>query len=550
MQSLRIKQEDSSIGMVMKQKLFAKILPLSLLGVLLVTALVTVFTQADQYGITIDEPEEDAYGQLSLAWYNTLGKDTSFLTAFPKSSIQLHGAIFEVIVAEAQHIFAQPWHTRAVVNGLAAFVGVVAIALCGLELGGWWAAFLAALNLWLYPRFFGAMFNNSRDIPFTSVMLLVLWAVLILVHQWEMQRKFIINSILLGFFIGFAAAVRVNAILWYVILMLLLAGWWMHYGLRVFRKKQVMANLGKQASAAVIIAALSLLTMTALWPYIALNPLHNLYDAIMVLRNYPWNDWVPFAGRMYHANNLPRPYAPIWLMIGSPPAVVIFAGIGGLFACAVLFKRKMIDTKIAVVSLALILPLGLMVALRVTLYDGMRHFLFLVPPLILLAVYGFMSSFTYLARKKQILAVAGLVLLALVSQVQVIKDMNDLHPYEYMYFSPLVGGVPGANGKYDMDYWGVCNKPAAEWLAHNYQKYTNNPSPTVMAPYTDELVIPYLPAVFQPGGNNPDFYISITRLGKDKLFPSYKVIHTEGVQGYVACVVKVKPSSPAEKSTH
>jgi hypothetical protein len=110
MQSLRIKQEDSSIGMVMKQKLVAKILPLSLLGLLLVTALVIVFTQADQYGITIDEPEEDAYGQLSLAWYNTLGKDTSFLTAFPKSSIQLHGAIFEVIVAEAQHIFAQPWH--------------------------------------------------------------------------------------------------------------------------------------------------------------------------------------------------------------------------------------------------------------------------------------------------------------------------------------------------------------------------------------------------------------------------------------------------------
>jgi len=65
-----------------------------------------------------------------------------------------------------------------------------------------------------------------------------------------------------------------------------------------------------------------------------------------------------------------------------------------------------------------------------------------------------------------------------------------LHPYEYMYFSPLVGGVPGATGKYDMDYWGVCNKLSAEWLASNYTKYMYHPSPTVFAPFTDELVTP------------------------------------------------------------
>src|SRR5437667_103538 len=197
----------------------------------------------------------------------------------PSSSIQKHGAIFDVIIAEAQRVFGQQWHTRAVINGLAAFVGVVAIALCGLELGGWWAALLAALSLWLYPRFFGAMFNNSRDIPFTSVTILILWAVLIFVRQWEMRR-------------------------------------------------------------------------------------------------------------IYHAYNLPRYYSPGWLVVGSPPAVVIFAAIGGLFACITLIKSKFMDTKIVLICLALMLPLGALVYLRSTLYDGMRQFLFLVPPLILLGVYG------------------------------------------------------------------------------------------------------------------------------------------------------------------
>src|SRR5438552_15565907 len=75
-----------------------------------------------------------------------------------------------------------------------------------------------------------------------------------------------------------------------------------------------------------------------------------------------------------------------------------------------------------------------------------------------------MSLFPFLVRRRQTIAVVGLVVLALCAQVQVIHDMVAVRPYEYMYFSPLVGGVPGATGKYDMDYWGVCNKLSAEWL--------------------------------------------------------------------------------------
>jgi hypothetical protein len=279
MQQLVTKPEDSSVERVIKRSVFVKTVPLFLLGVLLATSFVCAFVLADQYGITIDEPKEDAYGQLVLNWYTTLGKDTSFMAYYPSSSIQKHGVIFDVIVAEAQRVFGQPWHTRAVVNGLAAFVGVVAIALCGLELGGWWAAFLAALSLWLYPRFFGAMFNNSKDIPFTSATILILWAVLVLVRQWETKRKYLINSVLVGFLIGFADAVRIVALFWYVILGLLVVGWWIHDGQRMFKEKQVIANLRKQVVAAVIIAVVSVITMIALWPYVALNPIDNLFKA-------------------------------------------------------------------------------------------------------------------------------------------------------------------------------------------------------------------------------------------------------------------------------
>ncbi len=245
---------------------------------------------------------------------------------------------------------------------------------------------------------------------------------------------------------------------------------------------------------------------------------------------------------MYPKGRVPQSYVPVWLTIASPPAIVFLAIIGGLVAYLKLIERRVIQRQTLVIGLTFLVPLGVIIALHPTLYDAMRQVLFLAIPLILLAVYGLISLVSYLLHKKQKLAVAGLVLVVMVAQLQVIKDMHDLHPYEYMYFSPIIGGVPGASGQYEMDYWGVCNKPAAQWLAHNYRKYTTQQSPTVTTAFSDELVTLYLPNVFKIDQQHPDFYISMTRYGLENRFPSYKIIHTESIEGYVACVIKVKPS--------
>ena len=540
--------KQSFIEKLSKQQVFRKTVPLILLSLLLLMAFISVFTTANQYGITIDETEEDAYAPYVLHWYETLGRDTSFMTVFSTSSIQEHGAVVDVVIAGAQQVFGHHWQTRAIVTGLFAFIGIVAMALCGFELGGWWAAFLAALSLWLYPRFFGAMFNNAKDVPFTSAMVLVLWALLFFMRQWDTKRKYLLLSVLLGFVLGFADAVRIVAIFWYGILGLLCLGWWFYNWRSTVKEQRVLAQLGKQVLAGAIIGSISLITLIALWPYIALDPVHNILNAIRVMSKYPWAFSVPFAGHVYHAYNLPRYYTPGWLIVGSPPAVIFFAIIGGLFACFTLFKNRQMASKLVVISLALLLPLGAMMYLRTTLYDGMRQFLFLVPPLLLLAAYGFLSLCTLLLRKRQPLLVGILVIVALATQVQVVYDMANLHPYEYMYFSPLIGGVAGANGNYDMDYWGLCNKPASEWLAQHYTEYTSDPTPSIFAAYSYNQVIPYLPGNFHPVTNttdNPDFFVTTTRFAHDKAFPTYTVIHTESVQGYLACVIKVKPGSTA-----
>lgn len=222
----------------MKKEVWTKYVPLALLGFIILIGLVTVFTKAGDYGLTIDEGLQDQYGHSILKWYTTFGKDTSFLTAYnPSLFMPEHGGIFDGLVAGVQHLTKEQWHTRAIVNGLAGVIGIVAIALCGYELAGYWGALLAAIGLWLYPRYYGAIFNNPKDIPAAVTMTFVLWAVLLLVKQWGHKRKYIINSILVGFFIGLAAAIRVNAIIWYAMLVLSLGVWWVFNGKRILHEK-------------------------------------------------------------------------------------------------------------------------------------------------------------------------------------------------------------------------------------------------------------------------------------------------------------------------
>ena len=142
----------------------------------------------------------------------------------------------------------------------------MAIALCGYELGGYWIAFLAALGLWLYPRYYGAIYNNPKDIPAAVTMMFILWAALLLIKQWDQQMRFIRNSILVGFCIGLAASIRVNAVIWYAILSLLLIAWWLLHGKRVWQEKRVPAELVKQGVAASIIGTTPLLTSLSSFP--------------------------------------------------------------------------------------------------------------------------------------------------------------------------------------------------------------------------------------------------------------------------------------------
>lgn len=525
-------------GADMKKKLFLeKSLPMYLFGLLVVAMLLTVFTQANAYGLTTDEAMHDSYGQSVLKWYVTLGRDRGFLNYPLEDYEPEHGAIFDVVVALAQHFFHHQWQTEAIITGLTGVLGVLALALCGFELGGWWFAFLAALSLWLYPRFFGAIFNNPKDIPFTMANTFVLWSVLRLLKHWDKEKSLARASLPVAFFLAIAIAIRANAVVWYALLGLLLAGWWLLNWQRARKEKKLVLTIKRQALIGGIIGMGSFLGTLLLWPYVFLNPLANFYNALVVIARYPWNGSVLYQGKMQLAADLPRSYAPVWLVIGSPPALLLFAGIG-LLICGDWYARKRtLDARLALVILAFVLPLSLIVGLHSVVYNGLRQFLFLVPPLILLAVYGMLNALAFLWRRKQIILIAALVLCIGASYAWTIKDMLAIHPYEYAYFSPLVGGIAGANGQYEIDYWNTCQKAASTWLGAHYQAFTSSQQPTIQEKPIKFQYLTYLPANFQTAAGEPDFLIDIPPFSPARDLARYQLIHAESVQGVPLCRV-------------
>ena len=537
----------------MSKEVGTKYLPFVLLGLLVLVGLITIFTQADNYGITWDEPLQDRYGLAVLKWYESLGRDTHFLTAFPANDFMPeHGGFFDAMVAAVQEHFspAEHWRVRHIFTALTGLLGIVAIALCGYELGGYWLAFLAALALWFYPRYYGAMYNNPKDIPAAVATLFVLWAVLILVRQWEEKKLFIRNSILVGFCIGLATAIRVNTVIWYLLLVFIAVSGWFLPGQNPWRAQEIPSDTVKQALAAGIIGITSLLTMMVFWPYIFLNPFANLFNSIAVISHYPWTGVVFYDGSMIPGTRLPLTYAPKWLIIGSPPALIIFAFVGILIAGCLSLRKKVIEPKIAVVFLAFFVPLGAIMLLHSTLYNSLRQFLFLVPAMILIAAYGFIQLFTGLVRRKQAglkaLAV-GLVVVTLISYALVAREMITLSPFEYTYFSPFVGGLPGASHFYETDYWAMCNQQAAQWLNQHYQGYTMIPHPIVADfPHMGQLA-PYLSSAlqsesYQVNEKPADFYVATIYDNADRWFPSYRIIHVVAVEGAPFCVIKINPA--------
>jgi hypothetical protein len=102
------------------------------------------------------------------------------------------------------------------------------------------------------------------------------------------------------------------------------------------------------------------------------------------------------------------------------------------------------------------------------MYDGVRHVLFVIPMLAVVAGLGWQTLLPLLARAPIAAAtVAGAYI------GSVVATLAALHPLEYVAMNALAGGTRGAYGKFELDYWSAA---ATEALRRLEQRFDYDPS--------------------------------------------------------------------------
>jgi hypothetical protein len=122
-----------------------------------------------------------------------------------------------------------------------------------------------------------------------------------------------------------------------------------------------------------------------------------------------------------------------------------------------------------------------------TLYNGIRHVIFIIPMLSVIAAYGFICILPWLRR---IPLVAGAAISGYLGyQIYILAA---LHPLEYVDFNAFAGGVRGAYGRFEMDYWGSASTLALRRLEQrvNLEGRTDAPPLLICVPWREWTVAP------------------------------------------------------------
>jgi hypothetical protein len=158
------------------------------------------------------------------------------------------------------------------------------------------------------------------------------------------------------------------------------------------------------------------------------------------------------GGQVYTMGDVPRWYIPAYLLIKLPLLMLCGTGVALLFTLwpgGPRAAERRLET--ALLAFIALFPVLCEVIDRGPADTGLRHFLFVVPFFAVLAGIGFDSLLNALARQRIVAWGAAVAIVAELAWNA--GTLVRLHPYQYLFYNPLVGGLEGAQRRYVTDYW-------------------------------------------------------------------------------------------------
>jgi hypothetical protein len=476
---------------------------------LLAVALLIGLATATHYGITVDEFNTDDYGPKALAWYTSAFTDRSHFETV-EAPLWYYGPWFQMLVAAVQALdLFDPLTVRHALTFLVGLAGLAAlIPIARWSVGGWGGPIAIGLCL-MTGYLYGSLFFTPIDVPFLAAMAFAVLAILRMarggVPSWP-------TTLAAGLATGLAIATRTGGIITHALLLgamglaaIELVG---TAGRAAFRP------VARMALHTVFAIAIAWATAIALWPWLQLgNPFrqfavaHRHFASLQV--PFPFRYW----GETVWTNALPWHYVPGQWLARLPEGFLLLLGLAAVWAIvtAMVFvlgaweslrrdgiaglKAPLLTLTRArgtlVVAACAIAPPAYVMVSGATLYDGVRHLLFVLPMLALLAAGALLWVLPVLRRRPTLAALLGVLAFAHVGTT--VWRLVRLHPLEYVAMNAIAGTPAQAADRFELDYWSAAATDALRWLERELDADTSGrfatrpPRVIVCVPYREQL---------------------------------------------------------------
>lgn len=491
---------------------------------------------AGDYGTTWDEAWLHDYGVAVVDWYLSGFENGRALAT--DWNLYLYGAAFEAPVGYLASLSEDPY----LIRHLATFGCFILILLYLFRLGKLLdsarAGVFAALFMASYPLFFGHSFINSKDIPFATAVVAGWYYFFRGTTQGFTWR----TALLLGVCGGLAMGIRVIAFIpiamwggWYLVVRLLQYFRRVEYPAPAFRAELIRLSLAGLLGWAV---------MLVFWPWALQSPLIRPFSVLVEMTKFEWDGVVLVNGVTERAKDLPPSYVWNWLRMTLPGHIAL-----GCLSYPIIElirrgrpsgeRRRWLEPLMLLSWV--IAPVALVIVRQAVLYDGLRHLLFALAVLPLLAGLAVSRALSWerpIVRPAMVIPLfVGLLLLT-------VWRMAVVHPYEYTFFN-RVGNWGGDRGalRFETDYWGTSYREALLRLAQHLKPFpdarrvrvANGSTPTLTSYYIErysELSDRMIPVALD---EDPDYLLAIRRKQPD--ITGYRTIDVVSRDGTIFCFI-------------
>src|ERR1700709_2281649 len=404
--------------------------------VLAAVGLIASLTFRD-YGLGWDDYTHAEYADLLLRMYCAGFKHTAALSF---ANLYMYGGGFDMAAALLHKIIPlELFETRRLLGAVVGGIGLAVTWRLARRVGGPLAGIATLLLLALCPTFYGHMFMNPKDAPFAVAMVILILGLVRLAEEYPSPSPRTILIVGLGAGLSIGSRVLGGLALIYAVVgfLVLLPG-----------------------------LVLGYLVMGLIWPWSIMEP-GNPFRALTYFSHFfekPWKEM--FDGALVSVPDTPWSYLPTLFALQLPEVLLalLIAGVVGTFMS---LSRKEVPARrktiLLMLTLAATLPLVVAMVKRPALYNGIRHFIFVIPPMAVLGGVAFAWLMNWLREHRRSWQPAIVAAFAFGLMLP-LGEMIRLHPYQYTHFNHIAGTVRGADDLFMLDYWGLALKQASDGL--------------------------------------------------------------------------------------